>query len=80
MDLRFSRTLAETNICDRETQFFNGAPKLVAPGDPERSALWVRTRATGIDRMPPVATSEVDPLAVVLLTRWIEQLETCPPN
>jgi uncharacterized repeat protein (TIGR03806 family) len=78
MDLRFSRTLAETNICDREPQFFNEAPKLVAPGDPESSALWIRTRETGLARMPPVATSEVDPLGTVLLTRWIEQLKSCP--
>jgi hypothetical protein len=78
MDLRFSRTLAETNICDREPQFFNEAPKLIAPGDPESSALWIRTRATGLSRMPPVATSEIDPLGTVLLTRWIEGLETCP--
>jgi len=78
MDLRFSRTLAETNICDREPQFFNDAPKLIAPGDPEGSALLVRMLATDIDRMPPVATSEVDPLGAVLLTRWIQQLTECP--
>jgi uncharacterized repeat protein (TIGR03806 family) len=78
MDLRFSRTLAETNICDQEPQFFNEAPKLIAPGDPESSALWIRTRATGLSRMPPVATSEVDPLGTVLLTRWIQELESCP--
>jgi uncharacterized repeat protein (TIGR03806 family) len=78
MDLRFSLPLAETNICDRAPQFFNDAPKLIAPGDPESSALWMRMRATDLTRMPPVATSEVDPLATVLMTRWIQELKECP--
>ena len=78
MDLRFSLPLAETNICDEEPQFFNDAPKLIAPGDPESSALWVRMRATDLSRMPPVATSEVDPLGTVLMTRWIQALTECP--
>jgi uncharacterized repeat protein (TIGR03806 family) len=78
MDLRYDRTLAETNICDEEPVFFEGAPKLIAPGAPHDSALWVRMRDTGVNRMPPVATTEIDQLGVVVLTRWIESISECP--
>jgi uncharacterized repeat protein (TIGR03806 family) len=78
MDLRFELPLSQTNICDEEPVFFKGAQKLIAPGAPERSALWVRMRESGIDRMPPVATTETDQLGVVIMTRWIESLSACP--
>jgi uncharacterized repeat protein (TIGR03806 family) len=78
MDLRYELPLADANICDEEPVFFEGAPKLIAPGSPSESALWVRMRALGLERMPPVATTETDQLGVVVVTRWIESLTSCP--
>lgn len=50
-------------------------PRLVAPGDPERSILLRRMAARpGAGRMPPLSTSLVDEQAVELLRQWIEQM------
>ncbi|SIO61576.1 conserved hypothetical protein, HNE_0200 family [Singulisphaera sp. GP187] len=48
---------------------------LVAPGDPERSALLRRLSVRGRGQMPPLVTSRVDDQAVTLLRDWIAQLK-----
>jgi mono/diheme cytochrome c family protein len=45
--------------------------KLVVPGDTNHSVLLRRVAATGFSRMPPLATHQLDPGAISLLTQWI---------
>jgi len=51
--------------------------RLIAPGAPERSVLWLRAARRGPGQMPPIASNVADPLGVELLRRWI--LEEAPP-
>ena len=51
--------------------------RLIAPGAPERSVLWLRAARRGPGQMPPIASNVADPLGVELLRRWI--LEETPP-
>jgi uncharacterized repeat protein (TIGR03806 family) len=48
--------------------------RIVASGAPERSALLHRMTTTGAGRMPPLATSVVDPVGTRLLSEWIRGL------
>jgi uncharacterized repeat protein (TIGR03806 family) len=49
--------------------------QLVAPGDPERSILYVRLSRRGPGQMPPLATSLVDSGAVQVVYDWIKQMK-----
>jgi len=75
MDLRYELSLEDTRICDVDTQFLARRPKRIAPGDPDSSSVLGRMLELDTDRMPPVATTVVDPLAVALLTEWIEVVQ-----
>jgi hypothetical protein len=78
MDLRYGRTLEEAQICGQPPMYFREGTSLIQPGAPEQSAILLRMRDTGIERMPPVATTVVDPLADRVLVDWIEALTDCP--
>ena len=54
--------------------------KLVVPGDPHRSILYLRMSRRGQGQMPPLASSLVDERAVQLLREWIQQLEPSHPS
>ena len=41
------------------------------PGDTAHSMILKRLQGIGVQRMPPLATSELDPSAIALLTDWI---------
>jgi len=45
--------------------------KLIVPGDTNHSVLLRRVAADGFSRMPPLATHQLDPGAISLLTQWI---------
>lgn len=47
--------------------------KVVVPGDTNKSAILLRMRSTGADRMPPLGTAVVDTNAVRLISEWIAQ-------
>ncbi len=51
---------------------------VVVPGDPEHSELYRRmeTGSTFLNRMPPLATSELDEAALGAIFHWIEELPT----
>jgi mono/diheme cytochrome c family protein len=78
MDLRFDRSLRDAEICGVRPMFFRSGSALIEPGAPEQSAILLRMRDTGLDRMPPVATTVVDPFADALLSSWISSLRECP--
>jgi hypothetical protein len=50
-------------------------PKLVAPGDPDRSILLKRIATRDRGKMPQLATNVVDQQAVGLLRQWIKSLK-----
>ncbi|MBX3192948.1 MAG: PQQ-dependent sugar dehydrogenase [Labilithrix sp.] len=80
LDLRFSADLAGTHAC-------NAAPeldtlgvvnaRLFAPGQPSRSMLSVRMKATGAGRMPPLASARVDAAGAALIDQWIGATTSC---
>jgi hypothetical protein len=52
--------------------------KLIAPGDPTKSVLALRMKATDSKRMPPLATRVVDAKGTALIDDWIRATATCP--
>jgi hypothetical protein len=52
-----------------------GATYVVAPKDPDHSALFLHfTAANGAERMPPIATELVDPTGQQILRDWITKM------
>jgi hypothetical protein len=51
----------------------NPQNKFVVPGDTAHSMALNRIEGNGVPRMPPLATNELDPNAIQLLTDWITQ-------
>lgn len=49
-------------------------PRLIAPGEPERSMIYERMTRLGLGRMPHIASNVVDQQAVKLIGDWIKQL------
>ena len=73
-DGRESLTLEETGLIngDAVNNGGNTANKYIVPGDTTHSIALQRMGATnGFTRMPPLATSEVDPASIQLVTDWI---------
>ena len=69
-----------TGLCDAvPSQDDLGVPdaRLVAPGDPDRSILWLRVRSLAPERMPPISKNVVDEVGAELLRSWIASLERC---
>ena len=46
-------------------------PRILVPGDPERSLVYQRMKMEGLGRMPHVASSVVDQEALTMLRAWI---------
>jgi mono/diheme cytochrome c family protein len=83
MDLRYDKTLAETNICDVPVAFdlIPGGDYRIAAGDPESSSIYRRIQVEGVGtptQMPPLGRSTNDPLGIELIREWILSLEDCP--
>ncbi|MEC9424207.1 MAG: PQQ-dependent sugar dehydrogenase, partial [Actinomycetota bacterium] len=80
VDLRFHVPLGETGACDGEPQQGDLGvvdAKIIAPGDPARSTLWLRMVSEEPSlRMPE--TNTVDPVGAALVEAWIQELEGCP--
>ena len=51
-------------------------PRLVAPGDPDRSILYRRLLVRGLNQMPPTSTNRIDQRGAELVAEWIRSLET----
>jgi hypothetical protein len=50
--------------------------RIIAPGDPDRSALLERLEGDTVEsRMPALGTETIDPNAVALFRRWIRELD-----
>lgn len=74
-DLGFHVPLERANVVGEEPERGRLGPpdsRLIHPGDPLRSELWLRVKTTTPNRMPMVASSVPDHTAVAVLARWIE--------
>lgn len=81
MDLRYERTLAETNTCDEvPTSGALGLPnaRIIYPGNAGWSVLVERADRRDVHGMPPLGSSIVDDAGVQLLTSWINAMGGCP--
>jgi uncharacterized repeat protein (TIGR03806 family) len=81
MDLRFDTPLAQAAVCDvpGTTGSSLGVPdaRLVAPGDPGRSLVWLRMDRRDVHAMPPIGSLKVDAAGVALIGEWIAGLARC---
>jgi uncharacterized repeat protein (TIGR03806 family) len=50
-------------------------PRLLVPGDAERSLLWQRMKKRGLGQMPHIASNVVDDHAVELIGEWINGMK-----
>ncbi|MCE9604367.1 MAG: PQQ-dependent sugar dehydrogenase [Planctomycetia bacterium] len=73
---------AETRMLDAKpvhTTFGIPDARLIAPGRPESSLLLHRTALRGRGQMPPIASSQVDPVGVEAIRGWIASLPKVQP-
>ncbi|WP_010585657.1 PQQ-dependent sugar dehydrogenase [Schlesneria paludicola] len=49
-------------------------PRILVPGEPQRSLILERMKLEGLGRMPHVASRVVDEKAIAILTEWIASL------
>jgi mono/diheme cytochrome c family protein len=78
MELSFLKKPAETKIYDvkpRHITFGLNDPRLIAPGDPDRSVILRRLAVRGKHQMPPVASFERDDAGLKLLADWVRSLK-----
>lgn len=77
-DLRFDTPLDATGTIlvapEGETLGLDD-PRILVPGDPDRSLLVVRPGRTDLHRMPPSGVTEVDVEAVERLRAWVAAME-----
>ena len=69
--------LAETGALDTrpgQGTFDLNDPRILVPGDPERSLILHRMEILGLGRMPHIASNVVDREGVELINDWIEQM------
>ncbi len=81
MNLGFSVPLKDMGIFDaapNHDKFGLADPKIIAPGHPDRSVMLKRISRRGIGQMPPLASAEVDPDAIKILTDWILSADPRP--
>jgi hypothetical protein len=81
-DLRVDKSFAETRTCNMAPQAGDlgvASAKIIAPGDPAKSAVALRMRALDTSRMPQLATRVVDEAGVSAVEAWIRSLPpACP--
>lgn len=84
-DFRFSTELSQMGICDAQPtisaleEFIPSEPRLLAPGDPNRSVLFVRLSTEDARvRMPPIARTIAHPAGAKVIADWITQTMACP--
>jgi mono/diheme cytochrome c family protein len=78
MELEFGTALKGMKVLDvkpMHAAFDLKDPKLIAPGDPDRSVVLKRAGTRGKGQMPPLASNTVDEAGVKLLAEWIKTLK-----
>ncbi len=78
-DLRFD--VADPHLCNTAPSSGDlgvAGAKLLVPGDPSRSLVYLRASTRGPNRMPPLGSSVIDPEGTALLKAWIGSVKSCP--
>jgi uncharacterized repeat protein (TIGR03806 family) len=71
-DGRHEVTLDQTGLIHGESTVAGAPFKLIVPGDTSHSVVLQRMVGTGgFSRMPPLATREIDPTNIALVSDWI---------
>jgi len=80
IDLEIATALLKAGLVDEKPsqgEFAIAEARIIAPGAPERSVLLHRiTQKPGRGRMPPLASSVIDPEGTELIRKWIESLQS----
>ena len=82
LDLRYGPPLAKTRACDGVPQHGDegvAGAKLIHPGKPDKSVLWLRMQAGAKGFMPEVGVSEPHGPGSALIKAWIAGLSSCLP-
>lgn len=74
-DARYYTPLEHQGLIDGEVLNTLGMDdaRVVAPGDPGRSLLFLRMYAVGPSAMPPVGKNRIDQAALDLISQWIQR-------
>ncbi len=78
IDLRYDTPLAETNTVGAFPTLGDiGEPeaRILSPGEPQLSTLYLRLLTMGTFRMPPLASSIIDERGADLIATWIASLD-----
>lgn len=77
MEFRFDRPFAAIKGCTPSG--FPGADnvKILSPGDPSRSSIYLRMTSRDLFPMPPLGSRKVDDLGTRVVADWIRSLTTC---
>jgi uncharacterized repeat protein (TIGR03806 family) len=85
LDLRISATWDETGLCDGEPERRlwgfgdRDEQRILRPGRPDDSILYLRMISPTLFRMPPIGSSVPDAEAGALVRAWITELDDCTP-
>ncbi|RYD33522.1 MAG: hypothetical protein EOP87_10840, partial [Verrucomicrobiaceae bacterium] len=79
-DARFTTPLEDQGLINGtlDTSYGDPANRVIVPGAPDQSIMLRRLSSVAENKMPPIAKHLVDPVAVALLTEWINGLPTGP--
>jgi hypothetical protein len=74
-DARITTPLSAAGLINGALSDYKNDPgnRVIKPGSATQSMLLTRIASSGPDRMPPIATRELDQQAITLLTDWITQ-------
>lgn len=84
IDLRYDTPFGERGLCEISPLGpIWGLPvwdeqRIVDPGVPEWSTLWIRMGILGLFRMPPLASGAADDEMTTLVADWIREMDACP--
>lgn len=71
-DARMMTSLEDSGLLNRESvPLGSDVLSLIEPGQPDKSALFLRISQLGQSHMPPLATTELNHAAISLVSRWI---------
>lgn len=81
MDLRYDVALHETGACNLPgitgSDLGVTDARLLSPGDPGRSLIWLRMGRRDVHAMPPIGSLEIDEDGLALVSAWIASLAGC---
>jgi len=83
IDLRYETPFRSTGLCNAEPlerlwdQPVWAEQRLLVPGRPDYSTVYLRPSVRGIFRMPPLGSDVIDETSVALIGAWIEGISSC---